>query len=1354
MPLHQAIDQYFSLDEIQSLCFDLGLEYENLPGDIRSTKARELVVALERRGRKAELLEKLQRVRPNIDWLAFQPAEPQAEPPFKGLRYYDEQDAPLFFGREQVTAELVDHLRQHRFLAVVGASGSGKSSVVRAGVVPAVRQGAIEQNGQSSRDWPVHIITPGDEPLKALAATLTRDNESVTAMKTLLADLQAGGDSLELWLYRQMANHPGGRLLLVIDQFEELFTQCRDAEARRLFVENLVAAAKDGQQGRLSLILTLRADFYAFAVQLEPLRPLLETRQKIIGAMTPDELRQAIQKPAEAGDWHFQPGLVDTMLADVGAEAGSLPLLSHALLETWQRRQGRVMTLAGYHEAGGVRRAITRTADTVYQQLDPAQQAIARRIFLRLTELGEGTEDTRRRAHLTELLPQGETAEAVRLVLTRLADARLVTTEEESAEVTHEALIREWPALRQWLDDDREWLRLHRQLIEDVREWEAAGRDVDLLYRGAKLAQASEWVEQRDEELNDLEREFVQASLVERDRATVEREAQQQRELAAAQQLAEAQQRRVTAVRRAAAGLAVLFVLALIAAWAAVNRSQLAENRALEADQARATAAYNEQLANTRAQIAQSHALAAAAQAVGHNDDMRSLLLAIQAGRVYSTSLAYTAINQQLPFMARPLIILPHGGSIEGGQWNRDSSRIMTWSSDGVVKLWDVGSGEIILTLPFTDAEHGVQLSGEGNRILAWSNTTAEVWDAESGEELLTLSHQDFINGGQWNEDDSQILTWSDAGMVTVWDVQTGTAALIIKEEQIRGAQLSRDSSQILTWSSNGTARVWDVQSGQRRLNLTHGAIIYGGQWNGDDSQILTWSGDNLAKVWDVNSGEEVVSLRHDGEVWRGQWSEDESQILTLDEYWAAKAWDAHTGEELWSLHIEEQIGGGAWNSDGRQVLTWSSNGTANVWDVQSGNATLALAHNSQVLGGQWNRDGNQILTWSHELDMRVWDIQSNKGLLALANHGNVAGVQWNDEGSQILTWSLDGPINVWNLQSGSIALTLPHEGTVWGVQWNEDGSQILIGGRNNVTVWDIQTRDKLVSFDLEGGAVNGRWSRDGSQILTWNGDGTVKVWNVQRGELEMILTHAGGASAGEWSTDGGRILTWGADNIVKVWDVESEEVLLELKSEHLVIFGGKWKEDSSQILTWGNDGSDSTVQLWDVQNGNVILTLHHGDGLTGGQWNRDASRVLTWGWNGTVKVWDVQRGQLLMTLNHEGDINGGQWNGNGDQILTWSNDGTAKVWDAQSGEIRMTLAGDGSFVTVAQWNEDESRIVLGTESGRIQVYYTNMVELIEVACQFVTRNLTGEEWQLYFPSEAYRQTCPNLPVYPNVPQP
>jgi conflict system STAND superfamily ATPase/sulfatase-modifying factor enzyme 1 len=428
----------------------------------------------------------------------------EGEPPYMGLRYFDTSDVALFYGRESLTRELAERVEKEPFLAIVGASGSGKSSVARAGLIPAWKQ--EHERGA------IHVITPTAHPLESLAVSLTRDLESVTATSTLMDDLQKDARSLRLHVRKLLSSSGTSNMLLVVDQFEETFTSCKDPVERKAFIENLLSlASEDDARGVARVVLTLRADFYHHCAEYEGLRLALEKHQAYIGAMTPHELRQAIVQPAETNGWDFQPGLVDLILGDVGAEPGALPLLSHALLETWKRRQGKTMTLAGYADAGGVKKAIAQTAENVYDRLSPAEQTIARGIFLRLTELGEGVQDTRRRVKMDELA-QTKEQEAVAKVLKTLTDARLVITEQDSAEVAHEALIREWGTLRKWLDEDRESLRLHRHLTESAQEWQRRGRESSELYRGTRLKQLQEWMKGKSNSLSSLEAEFVKAS--------------------------------------------------------------------------------------------------------------------------------------------------------------------------------------------------------------------------------------------------------------------------------------------------------------------------------------------------------------------------------------------------------------------------------------------------------------------------------------------------------------------------------------------------------------------------------------------------------------------------------------------------------------------------------------------------------------------------------------------------------------------------------------------------------------------------------------------------------------------------
>ncbi len=430
-------------------------------------------------------------------------AEPaEGEPPYMGLRYFDTSDADLFYGREALTRELFARVQKGYFLAIVGASGSGKSSVARAGLIPAW----AKENERGA----IHVITPTTHPLESLAASLTRASESVTATSTLMDDMKNDSRSLRLYVRKILSSLGKPNALLVVDQFEETFTLCKDPDERKSFIENLLAAA-DEDEGRVHVVITLRADFYAHCFEFEGLRLALEKYQANIGAMSPDELRQAITAPAQSAGWDFQPGLVDLILRDVGTEPGALPLLSQALLETWKRRHGHTLNLQGYQKAGRVQDAIARTAESVYDKLTPAEKDIARSIFLLLTEPGKDALDTRRRVKMEELA-QGKEQELVTKVLKTLTDARLVTTEQDSAEVAHEALIREWGTLRKWLDENRENLLIHRQLTESAQEWKRKEKEVSELYRGARLEKIQNWTKEHDEQLSPIEEEFVKAS--------------------------------------------------------------------------------------------------------------------------------------------------------------------------------------------------------------------------------------------------------------------------------------------------------------------------------------------------------------------------------------------------------------------------------------------------------------------------------------------------------------------------------------------------------------------------------------------------------------------------------------------------------------------------------------------------------------------------------------------------------------------------------------------------------------------------------------------------------------------------
>jgi len=478
--------------------------------------------------------------------------------PFRGLEPFYEEHAEFFFGREALTQWLVEALRdspgtlpENRFLAVVGPSGSGKSSVVHAGLIPALRKGALP----GSESWPILLMAPGPRPLEELAARLVPllpdRRDLLRTLSTLMDNLAA--DERGLHLAVRLALSKGlakSRLVLVVDQFEEVFTLCCNDLERRPFLDNLLYASAIAG-GHTVVILTMRADFYAHCLAYPDLAARLENGQVAVTPMSEEELRRAIKEPVRLVGLEFEMGLVDTILDDVGSEPGALPLLQHALLELWERRRGRWLTGEAYRDVGGIQGTIARRAEQVYNGFTPEEQEIVRRIMLRLTQLGEGTEPTRRRVRTSELLPAGRERKAVESVLKALADARLVTTTHDKAsggrlvDVAHEVLIRGWPRLQAWLDEDRAALLVHRRLTRTAQEWERLKRDEGVLYSGILLEEALKWAGSYSGEMNQLEQEFLEAS-----------EALRQQRQEEAAELKQARERLIAAERLAALGTA------------------------------------------------------------------------------------------------------------------------------------------------------------------------------------------------------------------------------------------------------------------------------------------------------------------------------------------------------------------------------------------------------------------------------------------------------------------------------------------------------------------------------------------------------------------------------------------------------------------------------------------------------------------------------------------------------------------------------------------------------------------------------------------------------------------------------
>ncbi|MEM7125694.1 MAG: effector-associated domain EAD1-containing protein [Chloroflexota bacterium] len=1331
-------------------------------------------------------------------WSNLIPAE-EGNPPYKGLDVFDVNDHHLFFGRDALIAELVERLHHQRFLPVVGASGSGKSSVVRAGLVATLQCKRPLPDGvelpQGSDQWPVHIIKPGVRPFHALAASLTHDNSSDLERLQLIEELAQDHRILDLRVQRILSDQPADRLLLVVDQFEELFTACRDQTVREQFVANLLTACQP--DGQTIVVLTLRADFYAYCASIPKLPPALDANQKYIEPMTDAEMEQAILGPLEAEGWEMEDGLLKLLLEDVSGEPGALPLLQHALLETWQRRSGRTLTSAGYLESGRVQGAIAATAEQEFHKLDTEGQRIARTIFLRLTELGEGREDTRRRIDRSELYATGVEPEAVRAIVTKLATIRLIVTsqaqnvndggsnateERIEVEVAHEALIRAWPRLRNWLDDDREGLRLHRRLAEDAREWEQT-KDDGFLYRGIRLEAAQDWRKKSIGELNAIEQRFLDFSQQAVDEEMRVKDEEMLQKVEQERKLAEEQKRRVLIFRNATIIVLVLFLVATTTATLSfylnrqldeANSELITTNKNLDqtinqlnqtVDKVNTT---NAALQSSLVEVQRKSSIARARElAIRSKEELNkshyepAILLAIESGKMYPVKEAFSAIREALAVPWRSHVIFDEIGATHAS-WSADESKILTRSYSGA-RLWSTDTGEVLGTFYGHRGKVFQALwNKDESRILTYSSDDfAKVWDADTGEALTIIEgHAGDIRFAKWSADETKILTLSNDDTVRVWNSITGEELVILDGlNGVSQATWNADGSKIVTIDRLWSPKVWDAETGQELASLDgHRRRVYQAEWNADGTKIVTCSGDHTARVWDAETGSELTILNgHTDRVSQAKWSSDESKLLTISYDHTARVWDTLTGQELGIMegHTGEVISA-QWSKDESMILTISKDKTASVWDTDTGQAISILdGHTGEVRSAIWSADESKVLTASSDRTARVWDVTTGQVISILEGHsGEVWSAKWSKDEVRILTLSSDRTARVWDTLTGQeLGIIKGHVAGISQAIWNTDESKILTAGGSNgfARIWSEGKGQEFPIItghvDSASDAKNAReldwleinpyyvlratWSSDESKVLTSSDDHTARVWDVATGrELVVFNGHTRGLSQAVWNADESKVLTSSVDRTARIWDANTGREIAKLEGHTDVVSGVALSADEDTIFTWSYD---RTLRLWDAttyeqlnvlsgfgspiwntdkskiltRNGSIAQVWKmetteelsafrgHTGTVLSATWNADESKILTSSTDGTVRVWDADSGKELTRLEgHSGPVNDAVWNADESKILTSGNDGTARLWNTETGQQLITLLGHTDKVSRAEWSIDENRIL------------------------------------------------------------
>jgi WD40 repeat protein len=1118
--IRQLITAHFSLQELKTLCFDIGVEFDDLGGEGLSEKARELVTFLQRRDRIPELLQILINERPGVVWPGGMALDITC--PYRGLFAFREEDASNFFGREDVANRLAALVAQQSFLAVVGSSGSGKSSVVFAGLLPRMRR---------QDNLLVANFRPGINPFSGLAAALLihlepdlSETDRLLETRKLAEALQFGELSLNDVIVRTLEKVNKSRYLLIADQFEELYTLCLNPEIRQRFLDTILEVAGRGQRAEKELtlspsnfcfVLTLRADFMSQALAYPPLVEALQDSDLKLGPMPPEALRLAIEEPAHRAGVRFEAGLVERILDDVGTEGSNLPLLEFALtlLWEWQNRQ-RQLTHIAYEQIGQVKGALARHANQVFSNLNATEQDQVQHLFIQMVHPGAGTEDTRRLAQREDL------GDADWALVQRLADARLLVTNQnevgrETVEVIHEALIQHWGRLRSWMESNRDFRVWQERLRVAMQQWEANRRDRDSLLRGASLAEAEEWLSQRKTDLGATERAFISEGTT-----------------------LQLRNRRLKTV--AFFGLAVItMIMGLLANVANQNEAIAVSERAtafaavtIIAQQQATTVAMGTKGAiqqdelSRQKSLADARVLANESLRLSDRDYSLSVIKAFEAAEiVYSNNEVvseevYSALYEALSIAERRGILTGHTRRINFAAYSRDAKYILTASEDTTARLWSDTGVPLAVLKGHTNRVNTAAFSPDGKYILTASNdSTARLWGING--ELITIleGHTAGVNSAIFLPDGTQILTISEDNSARIWD-ENGNLLVIFEGHTggVRSAAFSPDGTRILTASSDGTARLWDQSGNAFVIFEGHTGGVRSAVFSPDGTRILTASDDSTARLWDVRGNPIEIFEGHTDSVNSALFSPDGTQILTAATWdVTARLWDIY-GNPLVNFEGHELgVSSAVFSPDGSRVLTVGTVDSLN----SSGDHTVHI----------WNLDGNQVGSFkspewvtvsapdggTEEVAVFPFAIFSSDGRRILATNGLEVNIL--DENFDLATKLLT------NLNRLSFASFPPR------------GSGILVVTRENVYLLD-ENGNVLAIFEGHTSAVSAAvFSPDGNRILTASWDETARLWDENGNLLAVFEGHTGGVNSAVFSPDGNRILTVSWDETARLWD-------------------------------------------------------------------------------------------------------------------------------------------------------------------------------------------------------------------------
>jgi WD40 repeat protein len=1265
--------------------------------------------------------------------------------PYMGLDAFREGNESVFFGRERLVHEIIDELKATRFLPVLGSSGSGKSSLIRAGVVPELKKGALA----GSAEWYYFPpMVPGSNPLQNLARLVAPTGSNATQL-----DFEAGAFREDPeHLVQAISEGTGKSVVLVIDQFEEIFTLCTDEVARNRFVENLIALCQV-PEAEHRMIITMRTDFETNITRVPSLQAIFEQHAVHITPLTASELRQSIEAPAALIGLKFEQGVVDALLNDILGEPAALPLLQFTLLKLWENRERNRVTWETYRKLGGGRQALSRSADEFYNSLIPEEQVTMRRTLLKMVRPGEGLEVTSNRVERKVLYKKGEASDRIDRVLDKLIQERLVrisegdTDMEDQVEIAHEALVRNWPRLVEWLEEERVALRQRQRLTTAAEEWQRLNGATAALWRRELLDEAL-----RYDDLNELERKFVKASKTRQQRS--------RRFWAYGITLTIFSLILVATVLGVQANNnANLAATAQAASTQAFEQKELAEKNAEIADR-------NAEDAKQQATIALANSLATKAQSIierrGSNQ-LTGVLLAIHALNNSPTLEEAKTLLQDFSFSSE-VTRITHNDSVNAIAVSPDGKYIASASNDYTVQVRELKTGNLISSMSHYDLVNTVAFSPDSKYVISGSYDWAvNVWDAQTGELISGLFHENSVNAVTISLDGKYVGSGSSDGTARVWELETG-------EEFAQNQYGSNGIAKTVAFSpdgkyfASGGCDLFDeegycMQGAVHVMVVATGTEIFVGEhdtqvntlaFSPDSKYLVTGSDDHTARIWQIETRQEIVRKTHDNRVNAVAFSPDGRAVVSGSSDGTAQVWEAATGFMISSLAHEDDVYAVAFSPDGKYVITGGYDRTARVWEIPRGIEVARMTHDDWVNAVAFSPDGRYWISGSADRTVRVWEILEKKDVVRFTHNASVSVVAFSPNGKYGISGSSDGVALLWETETGKERGRLTHNDSISVVKFSGDGRYVVTGSYDgSVQVLDIETGKKFTPINHNTPVYAIGFSQGGKYLLSASADKIVKEWEIGTTKEvinEKRLDSNSSVNVVAFSSDGKYVVFGNDDGTVQVLELASGRVVPPM-SHGLSVYAVTFSLDGKYVIS---GSADNTARIWERATGREVARMTHNDWVLAVAVHPNGQYVVSGSYDGTVRVWEIITGKEIGTLYHDSYVISITFSLNGKYVVSGSADGTVRVLDVETGN-NDRIPRNSSFTSVAV-SPDGKYIVSGSDDGTVRVSVWQIKELIQYACNSVPRNLTLEEWNQFFDEDTeYEKTCPDLPVHPTV---